>query len=140
MIEYLMIEEGKAILFENIKKLRKESGYTQQEVANLLNIDRSTYSCYEIGKIKPDVDTVVCLSQIFAVHYSQILECAHFKRLEDRGTAVRGCPTPRKRHGIVCKNSQEEELIVSFRLLPEDMKEKILRISSLRSRKYAMKI
>lgn len=140
MIKYLILWEGKAILFENIKKLRKESGYTQQEIADLLNIDRSTYSYYEIGKIKPDVDTVVCLSQIFAVHYSQILECSCFKKLEDRKINIRECLTPKKKQRIVCKNSQEEELLVSFRSLPEDMKEKILRISSLRSRKYAMKI
>ena len=132
-------EEGKAIFFENIKRLRKESGYTQQEVADLLNIDRSTYSCYEIGKIKPDVDTMICLSQIFAVHYSQILECSHFKRFEDRENS-REHFSLKKRQGIMCENSQEEDLLISFRLLPEDKKEKVLRISSLKSRKHTMKI
>ena len=132
-------EEGKAIFFENIKRLRKESGYTQQEVADLLNIDRSTYSCYEIGKIKPDVDTMICLSQIFAVHYSQILECSHFKRFEDRENSREHLSFKKKR-GMVCENAQEEELLTSFRSLPDDMKVKILRISSLKTKKHTMKI
>ncbi len=40
----------------------------------------------------------------------------------------------------MCENPQEEDLLISFRLLPEDMKEKVLRISSLKSRKHTIKI
>ncbi len=43
-------------------------------MADLLGLDRSTYSYYELGKIKPDVKTIMKLSKIFDVHYTDILE------------------------------------------------------------------
>lgn len=66
--------EGINIISKAIKKLRKKRGYTQKQVADLLGLDRSTYSYYELGKIKPDVTTVMKLSEIFDVHYTTILE------------------------------------------------------------------
>ena len=57
----------------NIKKLRENSGYTQQQVADVLNVDRSTYAYYELGKILPSIETIYSLSRVFNVHYSELL-------------------------------------------------------------------
>lgn len=35
---------------ERMRKIRIEQGYTQKEIAKLLNISQSTYSKYERGK------------------------------------------------------------------------------------------
>ncbi len=43
-------------------------------MADLLGVDRSTYSYYELGKIKPDIKTIMKLADIFGVHYTDILE------------------------------------------------------------------
>lgn len=40
---------------ERLRELRIKSGYTQSQIAKILNIDRSTYSYYEIGKTTPDI-------------------------------------------------------------------------------------
>jgi Predicted transcriptional regulators len=50
---------------KKIKKFRKKAGYTQQQIANLLNIDRSTYSYYESGRTIPDLKTLFKLAEIF---------------------------------------------------------------------------
>jgi len=52
---------------ENLKKLRKYKGYTQQNIADHLNIAKSTYSRYENGSIKLDPETIIKLSIFFDV-------------------------------------------------------------------------
>ena len=37
-------------LKDKVYALRKNAGYTQKEVAELIGTDRSTYACYETGK------------------------------------------------------------------------------------------
>ncbi len=51
----------------NLKMLRNACGLTQQRIADMLNIDRSTYSYYETGKTKPDVETLIKISRIYYV-------------------------------------------------------------------------
>jgi len=53
------------LLSERIKAARKECQLTQQQVADILGLDRSTYSYYELGHLKPSVEVVVKLSAIF---------------------------------------------------------------------------
>lgn len=53
------------LISERIKAARKECKLTQQQVADILGLDRSTYSYYELGHLKPSVEVVVKLSAIF---------------------------------------------------------------------------
>lgn len=62
------------MLPKTLKRLRENNGYTQQQVANALNIERSTYTYYETGKTTPDINTIIKLSKIFNVPYSEIFE------------------------------------------------------------------
>ncbi len=50
-----------------LRRLRLEAGYTQQNVADSLNINRSTYTYYETGKTTPDIHTLKVLAKIFNV-------------------------------------------------------------------------
>lgn len=61
-------------LSQKLKQLRENNGYTQQQVADALNIERSTYTYYETGKTTPDINTIAKLSKIFKVSYSELLE------------------------------------------------------------------
>lgn len=40
-------------MIKNLKNIRKENGFTQQEVAEKLNISQRTYSDYETDKTEP---------------------------------------------------------------------------------------
>lgn len=52
------------ILGNKIKNFRKSNKITQQELADKLEISRSTLSYYELGKIDPNIYTLIKLSDI----------------------------------------------------------------------------
>ena len=52
---------------ESIKKLRIESGKTQTEIAQMVDVSQSNYSKYELGTIEPDIKTLVRLADFYQV-------------------------------------------------------------------------
>lgn len=58
---------------ERLRQLRLEKGLSQQELANRLKINRSTYARYELGKTQPDFETVSRIADFFAVSTDYIL-------------------------------------------------------------------
>lgn len=50
-----------------LRELRLRVGYSQKNVADLLNVNRSTYSYYETGKTTPDPMTLNRIAKIFGV-------------------------------------------------------------------------
>lgn len=57
-----------------LKFYRHQAGLTQQQVADKLKIERSTYTYYETGKTKPDISTLIKISKVFNINYTQLLE------------------------------------------------------------------
>ena len=60
-------------MHEIIRKLRKERGLTQQQVANYLNLDRSTYAYYESGRTRMNIDVIVKLAHFYQIRYAELL-------------------------------------------------------------------
>lgn len=58
---------------ENLKTLRKNKGFTQEELAARLNVVRQTVSKWEKGQSVPDSEMLVRLAEIFGVPVSQLL-------------------------------------------------------------------
>lgn len=113
---------GVFMLNERLRSLRLSMGLTQMQVAEALNIDRSTYTYYETGKTVPDVKTIIKLSKIFNVSYQQILddESVDFNinsSVKDRTLNLSEMSELTK---------QERLMIVAYRLLTADMKKKYL--------------
>ena len=61
------------MLNENIKNFRKNKGYTQEELANKLNVVRQTISKWEKGYSVPDAEMLKKLAEIFDTNVSQLL-------------------------------------------------------------------
>lgn len=59
---------------ERLKAARERCGFTQQYVADLMKIDKSTYCGYETGKRQPDVQKIKQLSKILGVSGDELLE------------------------------------------------------------------
>lgn len=57
-----------------IKNLRKKAGYTQEQVADLLNVDRRTISNIEGGKKGCSVDMLLRLSELYGVTLDYLLK------------------------------------------------------------------
>ena len=53
-----------------LKRLRRENGQTQQQVANRLYITQSTYAYYESGRTKMNLDLIVALAGIYQMNLS----------------------------------------------------------------------
>jgi len=59
---------------ETLLYLRELNTYSQNFVANYLNISRQMYSKYENGEVDPGVKSVIALCKLYKVNYDVILE------------------------------------------------------------------
>ena len=53
---------------KKIKILRKTRGYTQQQLADLLGVQRATISNYEIGRRSPHIKELARLAELLGVN------------------------------------------------------------------------
>lgn len=51
----------------NLKEKRMSKGFSQTEIANLLNINRSSYNSWESGRAKPNKKNLIALAKILDV-------------------------------------------------------------------------
>ena len=58
---------------QNLKQLRKKHGYTQQEVANILKVAKTTVSTWERGAAKPRMDVARQLANLYGVTLGQLV-------------------------------------------------------------------
>lgn len=59
---------------EQLRAAREARGYTQQQIADLMGIDKSTYCGYETGKRQPDVQKLKLICKILGVSGDDLLE------------------------------------------------------------------
>lgn len=57
-----------------IKEYRIIKGFTQHEMANLLNISQKTYSAKETGKRKFTIEEIKEIKKILQVSYDELLD------------------------------------------------------------------
>ncbi|MDP4119862.1 MAG: helix-turn-helix transcriptional regulator [Bacillota bacterium] len=118
-----------------LRRFRENCELTQLQVANALQIDRSTYTCYETGKTAPSISTLLQLSKIFNTSYSELLEELD---ADTASVAVADAITERrsKSEAIVSSRSLQEkiydlshiekDLLIRFRLLSNKEKEEFI--------------
>ena len=58
---------------KRIKKLRIDSGYTQEELGNLLNVTKVSICNYENGNRMPSIDTLIDISNLFKVDLDYLI-------------------------------------------------------------------
>lgn len=61
------------MLNENLKQLRKNKGFTQEELADRLNVVRQTVSKWEKGYSVPDAEMLKKIADIFETDVSKLL-------------------------------------------------------------------
>ena len=61
------------IFAAKLKQARKDAGYTQEQVAELTGIKRSTIASYEIGRTEPDLETLAKLADFYVVSIDWLL-------------------------------------------------------------------
>ena len=58
---------------KNIRQARERKGCSQEQLAELLFVTRQTISNYETGRSRPDVETLVKLSQLLDVEVTNLI-------------------------------------------------------------------
>ena len=61
------------IISERLTQLRKQRGLIQKDVAEAMGLDRTTYTKYERGDIKPSYETILKLADYFNVSIDYLL-------------------------------------------------------------------
>jgi putative transcriptional regulator len=73
MIWLTKIKEEQNMFSENLKTLRKEKGFSQEQLATRLNVVRQTISKWEKGISVPDAETLIQLADVLEVEVSDLL-------------------------------------------------------------------
>ena len=102
---------------QRLKKYRIACGLTQQQIADILNINRTTYTKYETGISEPSHDLLKRIISIFGVDYNAILS--------DEDNFQRNVYDSKLPVYNLTKN--ESKLITGFRTLGEDGKKELLK-------------
>ena len=61
-------------LNQKIAQLRNDNNWSQEELAEKLNVSRQSVSKWESGQAKPDLDKIIALSDIFDVSTDYLLK------------------------------------------------------------------
>ena len=56
-----------------LQELRKEHGFTQEQLAEKIGVARRTVSCWETGSNMPDMDILIELSDLYSVDLREVL-------------------------------------------------------------------
>lgn len=56
-----------------LQKLRKEKGYSQEQLADALGISRQAVSKWERAEASPDTDNLICLAKLYGVSLDELL-------------------------------------------------------------------
>lgn len=57
---------------KNLLRLEKKDGYTQEQMANKLNVARTTYTGYENGNFAPSLETALHIKKILKYNNDDI--------------------------------------------------------------------
>ncbi|MBR5682567.1 MAG: helix-turn-helix transcriptional regulator [Ruminococcus sp.] len=54
-------------------ELRKQKGFSQEELANRLNVSRQTVSKWEVGDSTPDMEKLIAISDLFGISLDELV-------------------------------------------------------------------
>ncbi len=111
-------------LAKQMRTLRTINHFTQQQVADILNIDRTTYTSYEISKNTPDIMLLDAFEKIFSESIDFILNI-DTKNPEALCDEADEYETSRSESLVSQLSRTERELLAEYRVLSEEDQEKI---------------
>lgn len=108
------------MLHANIRYARKQCGFTQQQVADFLGVNRSSYTYYETGHTQVPVELLAPLGRLFGVSVDWLLTHRFMLESDDDllpSVAEKALP------GLAKLTSEERELLLLLR--KHDLTDKI---------------
>lgn len=62
------------VVASNLKELRLKKNMSQQDVADLIQINRSTYGWYEQAKVEPKISALFKIAKVFNTSVDSLLK------------------------------------------------------------------
>lgn len=78
-------------LADNLRRYREYYGFTQQTLAEKINISRQAYSNYETGKRAPDMGLLTKLCDIYSISLDQLVRQPFTYEIKDAKTPYQVC-------------------------------------------------
>ena len=116
---YSFSKKYKKSLGEKLRDLRETYDLSQNQVAAALNIDRSTYTNYELDKTQPNLETLVRLARIFNVPKASLLP-------EDEDDTVTFRDVIKPYSMMQTLNKEERGLLALYRSMTREQKDEIM--------------
>ena len=117
-----IIREDDFMVARQLRVIRQQNRLTQQDIADVLGVSRSTYNGYESGKRTPDIDTIISLSAFYRMSVDELV-----REVDERYVYDSTYYDGQSDTTYLSKLSKtERELIVKFRQKSEDEQKKIL--------------
>ena len=110
-------------LASKIKALRKSAGLTQQQVADALEIKRSAYAYYEIGKSFPKLSVIKKMAALFNVTGDELLSEEQDSDLHANSNFDLGWRTT---DGFNQLSDFEQSVLLRVRLMSYEDREKLM--------------
>ena len=104
-------------------KLRKQKGFSQEELANRLNVSRQTVSKWELGETTPDMERLMALSELFGISIDELV----FHKAEDKTDTT---TIPNNETTSSASNTQEITMaeVLDSKILTSSNKKKVTHI------------
>lgn len=99
---------------QNLIKFRNLCGFTQQQIADILNLNRTTYTKYETGVSEPSIEILKKIAAIYGVDANAILGDDTFTK------SVSDFKMP-----IYSLTKEEQQLIGTYRMFNPSEKQEI---------------
>lgn len=124
-MNYDRLLSDSSALAHNLKKYRKKCALSQQQVADAIKVERSSYTCYEIGKSIPTIPTVIKIAKVFGVTLDELVmseDNPAVNNVADTNSDYYAGDTTLPVVNFQNLTQTERELVINFRLLKyEDM-------------------
>ena len=97
----------------NLVKYRKRMGYTQKQLADILGINRTTYTKYETGVCEPSVAMILAIVEALKIDVNTLF--------------YDGRPLRNVGDGVMFITGDERNLLLSLRDVPQPAKQKAIK-------------
>lgn len=122
-----MMNNGKDVLAGKLKKLRKSFGMTQDDIAELLGMSRTSFSKYENGATVPPLNVMRKLSAIYNVPIEFLIHDEQPGKLVFKASTDNEIPDleDESLKYFTQLTHEERKLILKLRLMKQDKKREI---------------
>jgi transcriptional regulator with XRE-family HTH domain len=116
------------MLSQRLRAIRMEHNLTQRNIADVLGVDRTTYTLYETGATSPSPDTLYKLSRMYDVTVGYLMG------VEENYPVRRPNATPGQAaisagvDPIAVLRPEEKQLLLCFRVLDGETKRQALEL------------